>query len=79
MKRTGTCGTCLMPVDECDCAPITAADFMPAQLVPEHNEHNLLRAAADRAIQRGYVVLTKRRTVWQRFRDAWHAFLHGLT
>lgn len=71
VEAEGDCGRCLLPLELCECDP--ERDRLARQ-----HEDMRLRTAADRAIKRGYVVLVKRRTLWMRLRDAWHAFWWGL-
>lgn len=66
------CPTCLQPREFCDC------DDAQTRAIVKAHEDMILRRAADRAIKRGFVTLTKRRSIWQRFRDAWWAFWNGL-
>jgi hypothetical protein len=67
------CLVCLQPGEFCECAS------QPARLAEQSAEYAMLREAADRAIKRGFVQLTKRRSLWARLRDAWWAFWHGLS
>jgi len=72
VEDDSACGVCMMPLEDCECPPV---DLRRAVMLSEHND---LRAAADRAIRRGFVTLTKRRSLWVRLRDAWWAFWNGL-
>lgn len=69
----GVCPTCFCVKDECDCD----LEKERRAIVGAH-EDVLLRRAADVAIRRGHVQLTRRRGLWVRLCDAWHAFWHGL-
>ena len=72
VEADNDCPICLLPRDLCECEdPRTRA------IVRAHEDMRL-RKAADLAIKRGYAQLSKRRSLWQRLRDAVYAFRYGL-
>ena len=73
VEAGGDCPECLQPCEFCDC------DDAQTRAILMQHEDEKLRAAADRAIKRGFVQLTRRRSLWARLRDAWYAFWHGLS